>query len=289
MKKTLKDVIEDYYEYSFMNLKESTYKENRRKIEKHILPYFKNKNIYDFCIKDIISWKSFILKKNYSYNYNSYLYYCLCNIFDYLSKIYEIKNFPKMEGNFKNKTNNYLGNYWSIDDFKKFISVIPDNKDKIMFELLFFTGIRKSELLALTFNDINIDNNTININKSITREHKITTTKSLSSNRIISLNKDLIECLFKYRSSDDELIFNISFTTLKRKKDLYCKLANVKQIKIHEFRHSHAIYLFQNHIPVDEIQQRLGHSSMSTTTDIYLKYLPRNEKRVIQLLNSISF
>ena len=280
------DIINDYYEYSFMNLKETTFKENRRKIELHILPYFKNKNIYDISIKDIILWKDHIIKKNYSYNYNSYLYYCLNNIFEYLYKIYDIKNYAKIEGNFKNKTNNTLGNYWSIDDFKNFIKVIPDQKDKVMFELLFYTGLRKSELLALTFNDISTNFNTININKSITREHKITSTKNISSNRIISITNDMIKKIMQFKTNDFDFVFNISFTTLKRKKDYYCKIANVKKIKIHEFRHSHAIFLFQNNIPIDEIQQRLGHSNMSTTSDIYLKYLPRNEKRVIQLLNS---
>lgn len=285
----LKDIIYEYYDYAFMQLKQTTFFENRRKIEKHILPYFENKNIYEFSMKDIILWKGFINKKNYSYNYNSYLYYCLCNIFDYLSKIYDIKNYAKMEGNFKNQDNNYIGSYWTFDEFIKFISVISDKKDKLMFELLFFTGMRKSELLALTYKDVNKDNNTISINKSITREHILTTTKSISSNRIISLNKRMIEELSTLGCGkvDSELIFDISFTTLKRKKDYYCKLANVKQIKIHEFRHSHSIYLFNNNIPVDEIQQRLGHSNISTTTDIYLKYLPRNEKRVINLLNSL--
>ena len=45
--------------------------------------------------------------------------------------------------------------------------------------------------------------------------------------------------------------------------------------------------LYENGIPIKDIQMRLGHSSMSTTTDTYLKYLPKKEKRVIQLLNSV--
>ena len=87
---------------------------------------------------------------------------------------------------------------------------------------------------------------------------------------------------------DNELIFSISFTQLKRIKDKYCKLANVKQIKIHEFRHSHACLLFQNNVEIENISNRLGHANISMTMNTYLKYLPKNEKRVIKLLDSLS-
>ena len=82
-------------------------------------------------------------------------------------------------------------------------------------------------------------------------------------------------------------IFNISFSQLKRKKDYYCDISGIKLIKIHEFRHSHAILLYQNSVPIDEISSRLGHSKISITTDIYLKYMPRNEKRVSNFLNTL--
>ena len=67
----------------------------------------------------------------------------------------------------------------------------------------------------------------------------------------------------------------------------YCNLSGVKQIKIHEFRHSHACLLFQKNIPIEDISYRLGHRSLSITMDTYLRFLPRNEKRVIDTLNSI--
>ena len=109
--------------------------------------------------------------------------------------------------------------------------------------------MRKGELLALTWNDINEYNNLIFINKTITKNHEIQTPKTKSSNRIIQINSNLMKELINIKPLniyDNELIFSISFTQLKRIKDKYCKLANVKQIKIHEFRHSHACLLFQN-------------------------------------------
>lgn len=146
--------------------------------------------------------------------------------------------------------------------------------------------MRKGELLALKWEDIDFINKTISINKTITREHEIQTPKTQTSNRIISISDNLINELSKLKR-DSEFIFDISFTQLKRKKDYYCNLSGVKQIKIHEFRHSHACLLFINKIEIEDISYRLGHSNISMTMSTYLKYLPRNEKRVVNLLNSL--
>ncbi len=290
MNLTFDEIINDYFNYSEMRLKKTYYLEQRQKIIKHILPYFKDKNIYDINIKDIIFWKTKIEQLDFKYNTKSYLYYALSSILDYLVKYYGIKtNYAKIEGNFKNNDYGIKGNIWNIDEFNKFIDSVEELEYKTMFYILFFTGIRKGELLALTKKDIDLINNTININKTISKKHELQATKTKSSNRIIHINnkiKDLLELILKNKQ-DDELLFNISFTTLKRKKDFYCKKSGVKQIKIHEFRHSHACYLFQNKIEIEDISYRLGHSNISMTLNTYLRYLPRNEKRVIKLLNSV--
>ncbi len=287
--KTLK-AIEKYFEYAELNLKKTTFLEQKRKILKYVLPFFEDKYIEDIKLKDIVEWKKEIEKYNFKYHYKSYLFYSLSSVLDFCVKYYDIpKNYAKVEGNFKNTDIESNGSYWTYEDYKKFIDKVDNIQYKVFFELLFFTGMRKGEILGLTWNDIDFTNNTININKSINRYHEIQSTKTLSSNRIISITNNLMEELIQIdpNKKENELIFDFSFTTLKRKKDYYCKIAEVKQIKIHEFRHSHSIMLYENGIPIKDIQMRLGHSSMSTTTDTYLKYLPKKEKRVIQLLNSV--
>lgn len=282
--------IEEYFKYSKIKLKESTYEEQFLKIKKHIIPFFKNRNIYDINLKDIIKWKEFIELFNFKYNYKSYLYYSLTSIFDFLVKYYNIdKNYAKIEGNFKNDEKEEIGNIWTLKEFKKFIKKVDNIEYNALFNLLYFTGMRKGELLALNWKDIDLKHKKVNINKSITRNHKIQTPKTKSSKRIISINrktKRKLKKLRKLKNIDDKFIFDISFTQLKRIKDDYCKISNVQQIKIHEFRHSHAVLLYLNGVPIDEISNRLGHSKISVTIDTYLKYLPKKEKRVIKLLNS---
>ncbi len=127
-------------------------------------------------------------------------------------------------------------------------------------------------------------------------KHVTVNSKSKSSMHTISIDSVLMHELLNLKNyyhnvKNDSLVFGnnkpLSTTTIERKKNQYCYQANVKQIKVHEFRHSHACLLFMNNVPIDEISYRLGHATLSMTMDIYLKYLPKQEKRVLQTLNSL--
>lgn len=223
---------------------------------------------------------------------------------NYCMDFYELKdNVASKVGNFKNQDVEEIGNIWSIQEFEKFIEVIDDPVYKVLFNFMFFTGCREGEVLALTFEDI--EDQKVSINKTITRffqngERIITKPKTKKSIRMIHIDDILANEIKKLKEyySNTYNDFNNKFyvfggiksippTTLSRKKNYYCDIANVKRIKIHEFRHSHACLLFENNIPIDEISSRLGHSTMSMTMDVYLRFIPRNEKRVLETLNSL--
>lgn len=77
----------------------------------------------------------------------------------------------------------------------------------------------------------------------------------------------------------------ISTTTLERKKNEYCKLAGVKQIRIHDLRHSHATILYNKKVKVKTIQERLGHADISTTLNTYVHTDIKEQKRLIKKIN----
>lgn len=283
------EATENYLKFVKLKKKKNTYLTIERRFRKHIEPFFNNIFIEDIKANDYLKWQLEIDKLEFKYNYKSSLHYTFTDFYNYCSLFYNVDNIAKKVGNFKNNDVIEEGNIWTIQEFNTFISVVDDEYYKILFELLYFTGMRKGEVLALTWKDINFYTNTLTINKTITRNHELQTPKTKSSNRIITLDDYIIENLknlYKFKTND--LIFeHITFSNLLRKKNYYCKLSGVKQIKIHEFRHSHACLLFINNVPIDEISHRLGHSKISITTDIYLKYIPTKEKRVISTLNSL--
>jgi len=74
-------------------------------------------------------------------------------------------------------------------------------------------------------------------------------------------------------------------TTCNRYKEKASKKAKIKQITMHEFRHSHATLLYDKNISVKAIKERLGHSDTNTTMNIYIHLYENKEKRVIRTLN----
>lgn len=79
----------------------------------------------------------------------------------------------------------------------------------------------------------------------------------------------------------------LSATTINRYKLKACKLANIRPITLHQFRHSHATFLYNKGIDIHDISKRLGHSNSSITLNIYTH--STKEKRVIKTLNSTRF
>ena len=91
-----------------------------------------------------------------------------------------------------------------------------------------------------------------------------------------------------YNFNDNFYIFGgtnpLAPTTIERKKNKYCKIAGVKQIRIHDFRHSHASMLYSGNVNIKYIQERLGHADISTTLNTYVHLNKEYEKKVIRAL-----
>lgn len=295
----------NYLEYAKLRQKPTSIIALDRKIKMHVLPYFKNKKIKKITVQNYLDWQIEMQKKELKYGYKRNIHYCMCAIYNYLGMFQNIKNIPKIAGNFKEDF--YFieskREIWSIEEYKKFITAVDNKIYKILFKFLFETGCRKSEALALTFNDI--VNNCVSINKSISKDcfngkRIILTPKTKKSIRKIQIDSSLmndINFLREYYSkkfnnyNSNFLIFGglkpISCTTLERKKNFYCDKAKVKRIRIHDFRHSNATFLYENNISVQTIANRLGHSSIRTTLDTYIHQYDNNEKRVLELLSSL--
>ena len=168
---------------------------------------------------------------------------------------------------------------------------------------MFFCGLRIGEALALTWNDI-IDNQ-FKITKTLTTKIKgqnyiILPPKNKQSNRTIPIPNRVqiaLDKWYNYISKVDGFkktwfIFrdyeNLAPTTIARIKDNACKLANIKQIRIHDFRHSTASLLINNGANIGLVSKYLGHSNIETTLNIYSHLyeseLEKNKRKVRYLI-----
>ncbi len=302
---TFERAFDEYSDFLYARLKPQAWRTSISKFRLYVLPYFKKYNIFKLNTKDIIKYQTYLMNLNYSYKYEKGIFYTLVSFLNFCRIYYDLEsNVASKVGMWKNKYELEKElNIWNYTEFKQFISCVDDLIYQSLFEFLFYTGCRLGESLALSFNDIS--DNVLTINKTITKEFVngkriITPPKTKKSNRKILLDPHLIAKINdlyyyykkKYKDCSKEFyIFGgpnpMSPTTIERRKNNYCKIAGVKQIRIHDFRHSHATLLVNNNIPINIVADRLGHSDINLTYNIYVHRNLENEKRVIETLNSL--
>lgn len=297
------EVYNEFKEYSENRYKKQGFYNLTKDFNLRILPYFKNRNIEDLTEKDIVWWQNKILEFNFSNSHNARLYFAFNSFYGYYCHIYKQPlNIVKNVGSFRRKIEIKKKDFYTLEEFNQFIKCVDNNIYKQFFNLMFFTGTRPSEAMALQFSDLQGDY--ISITKSIQRKGKreLDTPKNQSSIRLIKIDKklkyDLLE-LKKYygqkygKERENYFIFGgikpLSPTSIDRYKLKACQKANIRPITQHQFRHSHATLLLHNNILINEVSRRLGHSEVSTTLNIYAHTNLMQEKKCISTLNSIRY
>lgn len=293
-----------YKEYKELQLKAQSLRSVVSRFNNYILPYFKDYRLNKINNVVYIKWQLEIEKKDFRHKYNTSLHGAMVNILNYAIKFYGLKeNIASLTGNFKRK-NELKKNvdFWTFEEYSKFISVVDNNVYKALFETLYYTGIRQGEALALNWKDFVGDY--LNIYKTISKEkidgkYIVNTPKTPKSIRKVKLDKDLINQLNELKQfykkcigfDEDWYIFGglnpLAPTTIGRNKDIYCRKADIKKIRIHDFRHSHASLLLSKNVPIIVISERLGHSDVSMTLNIYSHMLPNDEDKAINIINTL--
>ena len=164
--------------------------------------------------------------------------------------------------------------FWTREEFQRFLECVAAKPiSYYAFEMLYWSGIREGELLALTSADFNFEKKTLRINKSYQRlegEDVITDPKTPKSNRTIVMLDFLtieMENFIKsiYGIKMDDRIFTISKSYLHHEMDRGAKLAGVKRIRIHGLRHSHISLLINLGFSALAIGERVGHEAVDIT------------------------
>lgn len=308
------DLIAEEYFNSITYLKKSTIETYKQAYNKHIYPYFKSSYINQVNNQDIRNWTEKV-QKNYNTRYLNKIYSILKSIFDYAVKYYDLQYNPVItKGNFKSKQKIVKDEeklrYITKEEFDKFINVVDDPLWHSFFITLYYTGCRKGELLALTWNDIDFNKNEISINKTLYTKIKegatITPTKNYL-NRKIKMSKTLKEELITHYNNQkqytdfnkDWFVFGGSMylkpTTIDRYKHKYFEESGVHEISIHEFRHSHVSLLINEYIKSGQtdtskffvmMSVRMGHS-INVMQKYYLHMFPSVQDEIVDLLDNL--
>lgn len=288
-------LIELYLEHAKTNVRTTTFDNKNILINNKIKPYFKNISVADITPNHIRKWQNELKKKNLSDTYLKSINIQLSAIFNFAIKYYGLNSSPALKAGSMGKSKAEDMQFWTVDEFKKFIKFSEHSNITIAFKILFWTGIRRGELLALTFNDIDLENKIININKTYTKLKKkdiVNPPKTRKSKRMINISDSLVkdikiymDSIYDYNKNDRIFTFGIGF--LRQHLIRICKLSKVKQIRIHDLRHSHASLLIELGFTPLAISERLGHESVQTTLNTYSHLYPNKDITLANRLNDL--
>lgn len=192
---------------------------------------------------------------------------------------------------------------WSPTELGIFLSAVKGERYKTFFTLLYYTGMRKSECLALMWKDFK--DNTLDVYKSKTQKtdkgpYEIKKTKTYASVRKIHVPPFINQMLTEFKEkekqvpgfSEDWYIFGrkqpLAETTIDTRRKQAINDSDVKYITNHQFRHSYASYLIGNGADIVAVSRSLGHSSIKITLDTYSHCLEKNNDELLSILEKTS-
>lgn len=184
---------------------------------------------------------------------------------------------------------------WSADELRGFLGVIEDSVWFAPIYLKANTGMRRGELLGLTWRNLDLDEARLVVDQqllSVDYEAEIGAPKTSTSRRTIDLDPRTVAVLRTWRRvqleqqmssgtrNDDDFVFThpdggpVHPDRFSKVWDQLVAEHGIRRIRLHDLRHTHASILLKANVPVKVVSERLGHSSPAFTMTVYQHVLP---------------
>lgn len=292
-------LVELYMEDSQSRLKPTTLENKKYLIDLKVLPFFKDMPLNIINATTVRKWQNELIshENNYSQTYLKTINNQLSAIFNFAVKYYKLPANPVRTCGSMGKKNADSMKFWTTEEFNKFIAAVEDKLlSKVVYEVMFWTGIRSGELLALTLNDFDLEAQTVSINKNYARmgsQDLILEPKTPKSKRVITIPLFLVDMVKDYASKlleyePDERLFQVTKSYLHSEMTRGSKKAKVKRIRVHDLRHSHASLLIEMGFSPLLISERLGHENIETTLQTYSHLYPNKHTEVADKLQKLN-
>lgn len=295
---TLNDFWEIYKADMSKRLKETTMVNKEYVVKEKLLPYFGNMPLNQISVAAIRKWQGEMMDKGYKPTYLKTINNQLSAILNYAVTYYDLKVNPCKRAGSMGKSRADEREFWTLEEFNSFIDAVSDKYEAwVAFQILFWTGMRIGEMLALKVEDIDLNNLTIRIDESYTRLNKkdiISTPKTESSDRVITIHEDLAEIIEEYTAHiykpkpTTRLFAEKTKSFFEKEMQRGIKASGVKRITIHCLRHSHASMLVELGFTPQAIAKRLGHGKVTTTIETYCHQSMDAQHKIATTLGRIS-
>jgi integrase len=298
-KATFDAVAQEYFKTVAKNkLRESTYQNRLDNYNKRIEPVLGKRKIKDITPAQIQTIYSDWADEGLSSSYTRTMHNFIASVFKYAYRVDYIKRNPieKVDAPIPKSKDLEV---WDSDEIKKFLKVAKDYDTFIIYFLAIYTGMRKGEILGLRWKDVDFKNNKIHVTQTLVKvneELKFQEPKTKGSKRQIALTSAEMLELKKHRltktiKSETDLVVTTSVGTpysprnLLRNFYMIIDKTGVKKISFRDLRHTHATLLLKLGVNPKIVSERLGHSKVSITLDIYSHVLPDMQESSAQQLS----
>lgn len=206
------------------------------------------------------------------------------------------------------KAKKYQADVYSPQELQNLLEVAQGTDMELPISLAAGLGLRRGEILGLLWSDVNITDKQITINNNLvqtTNGNINKAPKSASSSRTIDLPDGLVPILERHRvlQAEDRHKLGSGYHPgnhvycqadgspycpgyLSKKFNAFLKKRKLKQIRLHDLRHSHATLMLACGIPAKVASERLGHSNISVTLDLYSHVLDSMQKDAAEKINT---
>lgn len=293
-------LVENYLDDMNHRLKPTTMENKRNIIEGKLIPYFSRLKVCDIDTIKIRKWQNELISfrdekgKPYSQTYLKTVNNQMSAIMNYAMKHYGLSSNPCRAAGSIGKSKAEEMKFWTQEQYEIFSSNIQKSAIKLAFDILFYSGIRSGELLALTPEDI-LPDKRIFINKNFAKvkgEELFLIPKTPKSKRSIAIPEFLYDDIQNYISKlygiqPTDRIFYFTKSALEKEIKRVAKKTELPEIRVHDLRHSHASMLIEMGFDILEISKRLGHESVKTTLDTYSHLYPEKDVKLAGELNKL--
>lgn len=285
-----------YYEYCERRLKPTTLANKKVLIELKILPYFRDMTLNSIEVSTVMKWQNELMSQGYAETYLKTIHNQLSAMFNFATKYYKLGSNPARLCGSMGKKNAEAMRFYTVDEFNSFIGTFNEKPmSKLMLELLFWTGIRSGELLALTVSDFDFESHIMSISKNYARHNRedlILIPKTPKSKRIIALPESLSASVKDYSTKlyglePTDRLFTVTKSLLNLEMKRGSEKSGLKKIRVHDLRHSHASLLIEMGFSPLLIAERLGHERVETTLETYSHLYPHKQTEVAAQLQKL--
>ena len=280
---TFEQFVKVYAEDVRPRLRETTWRSKEYMINEKLIPFFGKMRVVDITSKEVMDWQNGLLRakdengKKFSETY-----------------IRTVENPLQKAGRVGEKQGKEM-KFWTTEEYLKVSEPVIDRPEMFYaYEILYWCGLREGELLALTAKDIDIENRTITVSKSYARlngKDIIGPPKTKKSERMIALPRFLAQELQEYMEmeydiKEDDRLFPFTKYALNNTLKTAARLAGVKEIRVHDLRHSHVSLLINLGFTAVAIADRMGHESVHITYR-YAHLFPNQQRNMADVLDAL--